>query len=86
MLRNVRRPRNHLSPNYQDTHGIRDKLLMEIADLQGKLDKVEGSPSQDNLSVMQTFKEMIHSREQMLSNLSRQKDERSNFGLDNRLQ
>jgi hypothetical protein len=42
--------------------------------------------SQENLSTMQSFKEMIHSREQMLGNLSRQKSERSRFGLEKRLQ
>jgi hypothetical protein len=86
MLRNVRRPRNHLAPNFNNTDAIRDRLLLEIADLNGKLDGVDTIQSQANLSTAQSFKEMIHSRQQMLSNLSRQKSERSSFGLEKRLQ
>lgn len=86
MLRNVRRPRTHIAPNYHNTHAVRDRLLLEIADLQSKMDDVDGSPSHENLSAMQTFKEMIHSREDLLNNLSRQKDERSNYGLEKPLQ
>jgi hypothetical protein len=86
MLRNVRRPRNHLAPNFNNTNAIRDRLLLEIADLHVKLNGVDVTQSQENLSTMQSFKEMIHSREQMLGNLSRQKSERSRFGLEKRLQ
>jgi hypothetical protein len=86
MLRNVRRPRNHLAPNFTNTNAIRDRLLLEIADLNGKLGDVDTTQSQENLSTTQSYKEMIHSREQMLSNLSRQKSERSSFGLEKRLQ
>jgi len=86
MLRNVRRQRSHVLPNYRDTNAVRDKLLQEIADLQNKLYNVEGSPSQSNLVAAQTFKEMIYSRNNLLDNISRQKDERSNFGVGQRLQ
>ncbi|MFK7864540.1 MAG: hypothetical protein AB8B95_09990 [Pseudohongiellaceae bacterium] len=86
MLRNVRRQRTHIAPNYHNTHAVRDKLLLEIAELKGKMDDVDGSPSQDNLTAVQTFKEMIHSREDLLNNLSQSKDERSSFGLGRRLQ
>ena len=82
MLRNVRRPRAHLKPNYQDSHAVRDKLMHEISELQAQLDRVEGSPNAENLEKVQTFREMIYSRNEMLSNLDRQKDERSRFGLD----
>lgn len=86
MLRNVRRPRNHLAPNYNNTHAIRDRLMLEIADLHSKLDDIDGEQSQDNLSATQSFKEMIHSRERMLGDLSRSKNERNSYGLDKRLQ
>ena len=79
MLRNVRNPRNHLAPNYDSSHAVRDKLLMEIAELQAKLDQVSGSPKQENLAKIQTFKEMIHSRNVLLDDLSRQKDERASY-------
>jgi hypothetical protein len=82
MLRNVRRPRAHLKPNYQDSHAVRDKLMQEISDLQAQLGRVEGSPNPENLARVQTFKEMIYSRSEMLHNIDRQKDERSRFGLD----
>ena len=79
MLRNVRNPRNHLAPNYDSSHAVRDKLLMEISELQAKLDRVSGSLAPDNLAKAQTFKEMIHSRNALLTDLSRQKDERASY-------
>lgn len=82
MLRNVRRPRTHLKPNYQNSHAVRDKLMHEISELQAQLDKVEGSPHSQNLEKVQTFKEMIYSRSEMLNNIDQQKDERARFGLD----
>jgi|APSaa5957512535_1039671.scaffolds.fasta_scaffold40630_2 hypothetical protein len=86
MLRNVRRPRSHVAPNYEGANAIRDKLLHEIADLQNKLDSIGGSPSQNNLASAQSFKEMIYSRNELLNNLARQKDERASFGVDRKLQ
>ena len=86
MLRKVRRQRSHVIPNYQDANAVRDKLQLEIADLQSRLDQVDGSPSQSNLSKAQTFEAMIYSRNELLSHISRQKDERISFGLDKKLQ
>ncbi len=82
MLRNVRRPRAHLKPSYQDSNAVRDKLMQEISDIQAQLGRVEGNPDVENLAKVQTFKEMIYSRTEMLNNIDRQKDERSRFGLD----
>lgn len=86
MLRNVRRQRTHIAPNYHESHAIRDRLQQEIADLQSKLDSVGPSPTQHNLSSTQSFRSMIHSRKQMLGDIARQKDERANFGLEARMQ
>ncbi len=86
MLRNVRRPRTHLAPNYQNTHVIRDKLIQEIAELQSKLDGMELSPSQDVLSSVQSFKSMIHSRQQMLSEIAKHKNHRSSYGAPGPMQ
>jgi predicted house-cleaning noncanonical NTP pyrophosphatase (MazG superfamily) len=80
MLRNVRRPRTHLAPNYQNTHVVRDKLIQEIAELQSKLDGIDLSPSQDVLSSVQSFKSMIHARQQMLGEIAKQKDQRTAYG------
>lgn len=86
MLRKVRNQRSHVIPSYQDVNTVKDKLHLEIAELQVKLDKVGNSPSQNNLATVQTFKEMIYSRTELLTSLSRQKDERSVFGVDRRIQ
>ncbi len=86
MLRNVRRPRSHVRPNYEGANAVRDKLLREIAEIQSKLDNLSGSPSQTNLVVAQSFKEMIYSHNELLNNLARQKDERASFGVDRKLQ
>jgi len=86
MLRNVRRPRTHVPPNLEGTNEVRDKLLKEITDIQSKLDKLSGSPSQNNLAAAQTFKEMIYSRNELLNNLAMQKDERATYGVDKKLQ
>ena len=79
MLRNVRHPRNHLAPNYETSHDVRDKLMMEISELRAKLDRVSGSLAPENLEKVQTFKEMIYSRNALLQDLSRQKDERASY-------
>ncbi len=81
MLRNVRRQRSHVKPKYQNANAVRDKLLLEIAELQSKLDNIGTSPSRNNLEAVQTFKEMIYSRNELLDNLSKQKDERASFGV-----
>ena len=86
MIRKSTSRHSHLPPSYADANPTRDRLLMEIAELEAKLDKIEGSPSPDNLAVKQTFKEMIYSRNELLSSLSRQSDERTRFGIDQRLQ
>lgn len=86
MLRNVRRPRTHVPPNYKGTNEVRDKLLQEIAEIQSKLDNLGGSPSQSNLATAQTFKEMIYSRNELLNSLAQQKDERTTYGVDRKLQ
>jgi len=86
MLRNVRNQRSHVIPSYQDVNAVKDKLSLEIAELQAKMDRFSSSPSQNNLATVQTFKEMIYSRNELLTNLNRQKDERNIFGVDRRIQ
>ena len=86
MLRKSASRKSHISPSYADPNPTRDRLLMEIAELEAKLEKIEGTPTPDNLAVKQTFKEMIYSRNELLSNLRRQPDERTRFGIDQRLQ
>jgi predicted house-cleaning noncanonical NTP pyrophosphatase (MazG superfamily) len=86
MLRNVRRPRTHIAPNFQNTQVLRDKLIQEIAELQSKLDGMDLSPSQDIVSSVQSYKTMIHSRQQMLGDLAKQKDQRTRYGATGRMQ
>ena len=86
MIRNVRRPRSHLSPSFENPNAVRDKLQQEIADLESKLDKAMRAADSNNREAAQTFKEMIYSRTDLLASLSRQKDERTLFGLDRKLQ
>ncbi len=86
MLRNVRRPRTHIAPNFQNTHVVRDKLIQEIAALQSKLDGMDLSPSQDVVSSVQSYKTMIHGRQQMLGDLAKQKDQRAGYGAASRMQ
>ena len=86
MLRNVRRPRTHIAPNFQNTQVLRDKLIQEIAELQSKLDGMGLSPSKDIVSSVQSYKTMIHSRQQMLGDLAKQKDQRTRYGATGRMQ
>ena len=86
MLRNARRPRTHIAPNFQNTQVLRDKLIQEIAELQSKLDGMDLSPSQDIVSSVQSYKTMIHSRQQMLGDLAKQKDQRTRYGATGRMQ
>ena len=86
MLRNVRSRRSHISPNFKNTHAVREKLLEEITDLRSKLDSIELSPSQTNLADAQSYKSMIHSRQQLLGDISKQKDERARFSVESPMQ
>jgi hypothetical protein len=86
MIRNVRRPRSHLSPSFDNPNPVRDKLQQEIAELESRMDQAMRSADAENREAVLTFKEMIYSRSELLASLSRQKDERSLFGVDRKLQ
>ena len=85
MLRSRSRKKSHIIPNFHNVHCVTDKLTLEIMGLQHKLDSIHGSPSQNNLSMAQTYKEMIHSRSVLVDNLSKHKDERNSFGIHRRI-
>jgi hypothetical protein len=59
--------------------GCATNLLVEIVELQAELERVSGSLATDNLVKAQTFKEMIHSRNALLTDLLRRNDARAGY-------
>jgi hypothetical protein len=55
----------------QNVQAIKAHLLEEIIELESKLDKIKGSGDPVNLSLMQTYREMIHSRRTFFNELNR---------------
>ena len=55
----------------QNIQPVKTRLLEEIIELETQLDKIKGSGDPINLSQIQTFREMIHSRRAFFNELNR---------------
>ena len=55
----------------QNIQAVKAHLLQEIVELETKLEKIKGSGDLIDLSLIQTYREMIHSRRAFFSELSR---------------
>ena len=70
---------NRPQPTYETVNGnalqnttlIRQKLLEELVELERQKQKLELQNSQMDFSMLQTYKEMIHSRRIMFNELNR---------------
>ena len=58
-------------PRLHNMQAIKAHLLEEIIELESKLDKVKSSGEAVDLSLIQTYREMIHSRRAFFNELSR---------------
>ncbi len=70
MMRN-HRYQSHVSRNYHDVIAVTDKLTREILSLKNKLEDIKSTPSYSNLSIAQTYKEMIHGRKTLVKDLTK---------------
>ena len=63
------RPNHAFSANLKGTEQLREKLVGEITRFERQLDALKSSDEPVDFSMMQTYKELIHSRRQMLGQL-----------------
>lgn len=63
------RPNHAFSANLKGTEQLREKLVGEITRFQRQLDALKSSDEPVDFSMMQTYKELIHSRREMLGHL-----------------
>lgn len=55
----------------QDTNSVKEKLLGELVELEKQMEVLERASSGVDFSMMQTYKEMIHSRKMLFNELNR---------------
>ncbi|MDB6062632.1 MAG: hypothetical protein JWM78_2735 [Verrucomicrobiaceae bacterium] len=55
----------------QNIQAVKARLLEEIIELESKLDKIKGSGDPIDLSLIQTYREMIHGRRSFFAELNR---------------
>lgn len=65
------RPGTYASPRLQNVQAVKQHLLEEIIELESKMDKLKGSGDPIALSLIQTYREMIHSRRKFFAELDR---------------
>ncbi len=59
-----------VSPNLGNTDVLKGKLYEELASLEHRLNRLRGGYTQTDLTLCQTYKEMIHGRRELLNRLS----------------
>lgn len=60
-----------LGARLQNIEAVREKLLEEIVMLESRMEQVKAAGSPMDFSLIQTYREMIHSRKQLFLDLSR---------------
>lgn len=63
------RPQNALGVNFNRTEPLREKLIGEITRFERQLDSLKLKDQTVDFSMIQTYKELIHSRKEMLNRL-----------------
>lgn len=58
--------------NHQDTNMLKQHLISEITHLERQCEQLRIESDTVDFSMLQTYKEMIHSRKEMLAELPRQ--------------
>lgn len=65
------RPQSALGVNYHPTEQLQEQLIAEITTFERQLDSAEMRGELEDFSMIQTYKELIHSRRTMLDQLPR---------------
>lgn len=55
----------------QDTTQVKEQLLAELVELEKRMEVLEGASNSVDFSMIQTYKEMIHSRKVLFNELNR---------------
>lgn len=68
----MRQPRaEHIGVTFQSIPKVKEQLIREITNLERQLEAMRLSDDMIDFSMLQTYKEMIHSRREMLDHLPR---------------
>lgn len=59
----------HVGVDFQDTHSVRQKLIKEIKHLERQAAHMSTDSGHVDFCMIQTYKELIHSRQVMLNQL-----------------
>lgn len=65
------RSQNTLGASFNRTEQLQEQLIAEITAFERQLDSAEMHGEQEDFSMIQTYKELIHSRRTMLDKLPR---------------
>lgn len=65
------RRETHADVRLQNIQAVKEQLLKEIIELESQLDRLKTSGNPLDLSLVQTYREMIHSRRQFFAELNR---------------
>jgi hypothetical protein len=72
---NIQRPQTrretHGAPRLQNVQAMKQQLLEEIIELESKMGQLKGSGDPIDLSLIQTYREMIHGRRKFFAELDR---------------
>ena len=61
----------HIGVSFQSIHRVKEQLIREITNLERQLEQMRRNDDMIDFSMVQTYKEMIHSRREMLHHLPR---------------
>ena len=65
------RKQNLAGVRLQNIQAVKEKLLEEIIELESQMERIKGSGDPVDLSLIQTYREMIHSRKAFFNELTR---------------
>lgn len=65
------RPERQFGSTIQNVETMREKLLEEVVMLESRMEQVKAAGSPMDFSLIQTYREMIHSRRMLFIELSR---------------
>jgi hypothetical protein len=65
------RKENLTGVRLQNIQVVKEKLIEELVELESQMERLKGSGDPVNLSLIQTYREMIHSRRAFFNQLNR---------------
>ena len=68
----IKKRPNPTPANMRNTHALKEKLLREMLELNKQREEMEIGASHVDFAMLQTYKEMSHSRQRMLDQLNKE--------------